>query len=158
MMSKPMPSSARGWWRQLPRLPAGQRDPPPVPELRVHQHRQVSAPAERPAEPVQAGGVVEVTVRADHRLDRVRRELEPAHVLDHAVRADAGVEQQPVHAAVLELDLDQGGEAVLGDRARRRRGRPGAPAPPAGASPAARAAGPGRRRPPARRPCCRSAS
>jgi hypothetical protein len=113
--SKPMPSSA-------PRLVAGSShgSRPGSVILRrdqngMHQHRKVG-PAQRPTEPVEPGGVVEVAVRADHRLDRVRGQLQPAHVLDHPVRADPGVEQQPVHAAVGQLDLDQGGEAVLADR------------------------------------------
>jgi hypothetical protein len=37
--------------------------------------------------------VVEVPVRTDNRIHRVRRQLHPPHVGDHAVRADAGVEQ-----------------------------------------------------------------
>jgi hypothetical protein len=74
-------------------------------------------PAERAAEPVEAGGVVEVAVGADDGLDEVGRDLQPAHVGDHSVRADPGVEQQPVHGAVGQLDLDEGREAVLRDRA-----------------------------------------
>src|SRR5580698_9967930 len=104
--------------------------------MRVDQHRQVR-PAEHAAQPVDTGGVIEVTVTADDRLDRRRVELQSPEILGYAVRTGAGVEQERVLTAGL-ADGDQGREAVLGDQAvgylsalrhRRRAGRdPSGPA------------------------------
>ena len=64
-------------------------------------------PSKTAGEAVEPRRVVGVAVRADDDLDRTRVDVEPAHVLDHAVGADAGVEQHTVDLATGELDLDE---------------------------------------------------
>ncbi len=80
-------------------------------------------PAQRPDQAVEAGRVVEVAVAADDRLDRSWVDAQTAHVLDHAGRAGARVEQDPARVAALD-DRDQHREPVLGDQ---RVGRPAVP-------------------------------
>jgi hypothetical protein len=89
----------------LDRLPAGDRDPTLPPEMQVDQDRHVPA-AQGPVEPVQACGVVEVPATADDRLDRARIDVQPPHVRHDAVRADVGVEEDPVGPATF-ADRDQ---------------------------------------------------
>src|SRR6185312_16461730 len=88
----------------LERVLAGDGQPPPGPELRVDEHRQVR-PAERADQAGQPDRVVEVAVAADDRLDTGRVAAEPAQVAHTAVRGHPGVEQQLPHLAAL-ADLD----------------------------------------------------
>jgi hypothetical protein len=103
------PLAQRG---QLDGVRPRQVDPPPGPQPGVDDDREV-APAHRPDQPVEAGGVVEVAVAQHHDLDVGRVDAETAHVADHAVGGHAGVEQD-VAATVAPLDRHEHGEAVLG--------------------------------------------
>ncbi len=47
-------------------------------------------------EPVEAAGVIEVAVTHHDRFDTLRIDIEAAHVLDHPVGADPGVEEDPM--------------------------------------------------------------
>ena len=98
---------------QLERL-AGNGQAPPGPELGVDQHRQVR-PAELADQAGQPGGVVEVAMAADDRLDAGRILAQAAQVAGAPVGGHPGVEQQPAHPAAL-ADLHQRGEPVLGQR------------------------------------------
>ena len=95
--------------RQLDRVTAGNHEPATAPELRMDHDRQ-AGPADRADEAVQAGGVVGVAVAEHDGLNAAQVDAEGAHVRDEPVRAQPGVEQQPVPAPA-SGDRDQGGEA-----------------------------------------------
>ena len=78
---------------QLERLAAWDGQAPPSPELGVDQHRQV--PGRAADEAGQPGGVVEVAVAADDRLDVCRILAQAAQVAGAPVGRDPGVKQQP---------------------------------------------------------------
>ena len=101
--------------RHLARFPAGQHDPPPPPEVRVDEHRHVHRP-EHPGQPVEPGGVVEMTVAADDDLD-VRAGRAAAAACSPPCRPDwcrcrtgTGASPSPL------VTVDQYGEAVLGNQ------------------------------------------
>jgi hypothetical protein len=85
---------------ELERLAAGNGQPPPGPELGVDQHRQVR-PAELADQAGQPGGVIEVAVAADDRLDNCRTLAQAAQVAGAPAGRDPGVEQQPADPAAL---------------------------------------------------------
>ena len=92
MMSKPAPTRAA---RLVVGSSRGSR--PGSCRRRCRRSAGGSAPAGWPADradqPVDPGGVIEVTVAAHDGLDRVRVDVQAAHVLGDAVRAGARVEQ-----------------------------------------------------------------
>jgi len=98
--------------RQLDGITAGQRQPATAPELGMDEDGNVG-PAELPDQPVHPGGVIPVTVAQHDHVDVARRDLQPAHVLDQAVRCPSGIEQDPRLAVALG-DRHQTREAVLG--------------------------------------------
>jgi hypothetical protein len=94
MTSKPASSSAL-------RLVAGSSNgSPPGPELGVDQYREVR-PAELADQAGQPGGVIEVAVAADDRLDNCRILAQAAQVASAPAGRDPGVEQQPADPAAL---------------------------------------------------------
>ena len=122
---------------QLDRVAAGERETAASPELGVDQNGHVPAP-ELAHQTIHARGVVPMTVAEHDDVDVAGRQLEPAHVLDEAVRRPARIEQ---HAGlpIALCDRHQRGEPVLGaqrvigltarEKARRHpwRGRHGGP-------------------------------
>jgi hypothetical protein len=84
---------------QLGRVVPGEAEPAPGPEPRMDQDRQAPAP-EGPGDALHPGHVVEMPVAEHDRLDVPKREAQPAHVLHHAGRRDAGVEEQRVPASL----------------------------------------------------------
>src|ERR1700722_18594224 len=77
----------------------------------MDDHRDVGPP-DLAHEAVQASRVVEVTVAQHDRLDVAGRQLEEAHVVNEAVRADAGVEQHAARSTA-GREGDERREAVL---------------------------------------------
>src|SRR5581483_10930917 len=91
-------STASRW--DLLRFAARDRHPPPAPEVRVDEYREVHG-SQAADQPVEAGGVVELRVATHYCLDGRRVDIEFAHVLRDVVGADSGVEKDPVFRAVL---------------------------------------------------------
>ncbi|OHV31472.1 hypothetical protein CC117_26085 [Parafrankia colletiae] len=104
--------------RQLGRVQAGRSEPAARPDLRVDGHRQAAHPTAA-GEPGKAPGMVEVPVAENDTLDVAEVDTEPVGVAHHAVRRDAGVEQQRGDR-VAAADADQRREPVLGPQPRRR--------------------------------------
>ena len=75
----------------LDRVPAGQDQAAPPPEVGVDQHRHVHL-AQRADQPVEPGRVVEMAVATHHGLDAARINVQVIHVPHDAVGAGAGVE------------------------------------------------------------------
>jgi hypothetical protein len=100
--------------RQLDRIPAGDDQAAAIPEIGVDEHRQ-ARPPHSADEAVQAGGVIGVAVAEHDDLHVARVQAQPAHVGHQRVRAQPGIEQDPVHRGAA-LDRDQHREAGLGDQ------------------------------------------
>ena len=115
MMSKPASyqrPAAGG--RELQRVPAGQDEAAPAPEVRVDQHRHVDL-AEGADQSVEAGRVVHVAVAAHDGLDGGRIDVQLAHVAHDTIGAGTRVEEEAMLASALG-HRDQHREAVLGDQ------------------------------------------
>jgi hypothetical protein len=80
----------------------------------MDEHRKARAP-DFLGDSLHPGDVVPVPVTQDDRLDVLRRELEPTHVLDHAGGSDARVEEDRPFAPA-GRDSDESREAWLGDQ------------------------------------------
>src|SRR5436305_7041017 len=94
-------TSARG--RDPHRIAARKRNPPPIPGLRMQEHRQIGS-SELANESLHPADMVEVAVAQDDRLDVMRRHLQSPHVLNEAIWRDPGVEQD----AMLPLASSEG--------------------------------------------------
>ena len=99
---------------QLRGLEPGKADATPVPELGMDHHGQAGA-SQHARQAFHPRDVIPVTVAEHDHLDVGGGEAEPAHVLDHSVRRDAGIEQQRSLPPVLR-DPDQRGEAGFRDQ------------------------------------------
>ena len=99
---------------QLCRREARDRDPAMPPELGMDEHRKARTP-DFLRNSLHPGDVVPVPVAEDDRLDVLRRELEPTHVLHHASGSDARVEEDRPFAPA-GRDSHERREARLGDQ------------------------------------------
>ena len=99
--------------RQLERRAVGDHEAARTPHHGVDDHRQART-SSKPGQPFESAGVIEVAMAEDDRLDRARVDLQPLHVVGHAVARDARVEEHAVRHATA-ADGHERREAVLSD-------------------------------------------